>query len=198
MSGRRYFRRCFFPMQMPMPAGTPVPLPADVAGSLSRMQGLLQANQPEIQNAYALHWLATREAGGIPQFQQMTQQMLWGLYGTVALQGLLRFALSGRGTPEVLSGIIDQANLIRQSYTQAADSLRQFLELPEAQQFPSVPMMVRGLAPLDRVYQAFQQPIETVLTGVPFTPGPTINMIPLQQSLVTWPPAPPIPETEIG
>jgi hypothetical protein len=175
-------------VQMAMPAGTPLRLPAQVAGSLSRMQGQLLAAQPELQNAYALHWLALRQAGGMPAFQQMTQHMLWGLYGTQALSGLLRHALSGRATVDVLSGIIDQMNLIRMSYDRARDSLQEFLQEPEAREFPTVPLMVRAFQPLDRVYAAVQQPMQTVSEALTWMPGIPLSMLPMQLAQLTWRP----------
>jgi hypothetical protein len=175
---------------MPMPSGSPMPLSAEVAGSLSRMQGQMMAAQPEVQNAYAMHWLAMREAGGMPAFQQMTQNMLWGLYGYNALSGLLRHALSGRATPTVMAGIIDQVNLIQQSYTRAASNMQEFLSQPEAQAFPMVPLMVRSFSPLDRVYQAVQRPMETVTTALTWNPGPPMAMVPIQQANLTWPGTP--------
>lgn len=176
------------PSPMPMPAGTPVRLPAEVAGSLSRLQGQLMAAQPEIQNAYAMHWLALRQAGAIPAFQQMTQQMLWGLYGTTAMSGLLRQALSGRATPEVLAGIIDQVNLVQQSYNQAADSLREFLEIPEARDLPTVQPMVQSFRPLDQVYQAVQQPMQTVTTTLSWNPGAPLPLVQFPMAQLEWRP----------
>lgn len=149
-----------------MPAGNPVPLSAEVAGSLSRMQGLLQAAQPEIQNAYAAHWLAARQAAATPSFQPVTQQALMGLYGTTALSGLLRYALSGRATPEVLGGIIDQVNLIQQSYQGATAALQDFLQEEDVRELEGVRMMTRAFTPLDRVYQQMQPPSQTVVDGV--------------------------------
>ena len=146
-------------------------LPAEVAGSLSRLQGQLMAAQPEIQNAYAMHWLAAREAGAMPAFQQMTNPMLWGLYGKTALAGLLRYALSGRATPDVMAGTIDQTNLIQQSYTQAVQGMRNFMDQPESREFAMVPMMVSAWQPMDRVYQSMQAPMQTVSTGLSWRPG---------------------------
>lgn len=163
-------------MQRPVPAGQPVRLSAQVAGSLSRLQGLLQAAHPQVQNAYAMHWLALRHAGMVPEFQNMTQHMLWGAYGNLALGGLLTHALSGRATPEVMGGIIDQLQLLQRSYGMAAQSLQQFLQRPDARDLPGVQPMVTALRPLDRFYQAAQQPGRTVVTGVPWAPGPMLDL----------------------
>jgi hypothetical protein len=152
-------------------------LPAEVAGSLSRLQGLLMAAEPEIQRSYATHWLAMREAGEVPAFQQMTQHLLWGLYGTTALRGLLREALSGRANPVVLAGIIDQLNLIQHSYRQAAAALGTFLALPEAREFDYVPAMVRSFEPLDRVYQAVQQPAQVITGTLRWVPGRPLSQV---------------------
>lgn len=173
-------------MQMPMPPGNPVRLPADVAGSLSRMQGLLQAAQPEIQTAYATHWLAMRQAAGVPGFQEMTQNLLWGLYGANALGGLLRFALSGRATPEVMGGIIDQVHLLQESYGRATQAFQQFLEQPETADFPTVPVMAQGLRHLDRVYQQMREPGQTVVNSLPWVPGGPVNGLPVQRASLTW------------
>ncbi|HYF90767.1 MAG TPA: hypothetical protein VD969_00835 [Symbiobacteriaceae bacterium] len=163
-------------MQMPMPMGAPVPLPAQVTGSLSRLQGQLQAANPAVQNAYALHWLAMREAGFVPEFQRFTQHMLWGAYGTLALNGLLRHALSGRATPEVMAGVVDQLNLLQEHYGGAAQSLREFLQRPEAQDFAAVGPMVAAMRPLDTVYQAVQQPAQAVMGNLRWRQGPLLDL----------------------
>lgn len=129
------------------------------------------AAQPELQNAYAMHWLAAREAGAMPAFQQMTQPMLWGLYGKTALAGLLRYALSGRATPDVMAGIVDQMNLIQQSYTQSVQGMRNFMDQPETGDFAMVAGMSRAWQPMDRVYQNMQTPFQTVMGGVQWSPG---------------------------
>lgn len=162
----------------------PMRLPAEVAGSLSRLQGQLMEAQPHMQQAAAMHWLAMRQAGGIPAFQQMTQHMLWGIYGTTALRGFLNQALSGRSTPDVMGGLIDQVNLVRQSFSQAADTLQQVLGEPEVQQMPVMRPMVRSFRPLDQVYQAVQQPMQTVTTGLAWTPGATVPMVTMPQAMV--------------
>ncbi|MFZ5828151.1 MAG: hypothetical protein ACOY94_27920 [Bacillota bacterium] len=171
-------------MMMPMPAGTPMRLPADVAGSMSRMQGLLQAAQPELQTAYAAHWLAARQASAAPAFQQLTGQMMTGLYGTTALSGLLRYALSGRATPEVMGGIIDQVNLIQHSYQGATSALNQFLQEPSAQELEGVRMMTRALTPLDRVYQQMEGPAQTVVNNVNWVPAGQIQGFPVERALI--------------
>ncbi|MFS8639843.1 MAG: hypothetical protein LOD90_03345 [Symbiobacteriaceae bacterium] len=125
---------------------------------MSRMQGLLQAAQPEIQAAYAAHWLAARQAAGAPYFQDLSQHMLMGLYGTTALGGLLRYALSGRATPEVVGGIIDQVRLIRQSYQGAREALQRFLEDEQVRSWSGVQLMGRTLPHLDRFYQQMEPP----------------------------------------
>jgi len=170
------------PQRMPMPQGTPVRLSAEVAGSLSRMQGLLQAAQPEIQTAYAAHWLAARQVGDNPAFQQLTTQALQGLYGTTALSGLLRWALSGRGTPEVMGAIIDQVNLIQQSYTGATTALNQVLQEPENQQVPAVRYMTRAFTPLDGVYQSMTGPADRVVQGVRWEGGTQVPGFPIQRA----------------
>lgn len=175
-------------MQLPVPAGQPLRLPAEVAGSLSRIQGQLQAAHPHIQNAYAMHWLALRQAGFVPEFRQFTQHMLWGAYGTLALGGLLNHTLGGRGTPEVVAGIVDQLNLVQEHYGRAAQSLQEFLQRPEAQDFAPVPAMVAALRPPDQVYQAAHQPKETVISGVRWHPGPMLDL-PEIRAAILEPPA---------
>lgn len=183
-------------MMMPMPPGAPMRLPAEVAGSMSRMQGLLQAAQPEIQSAYAAHWLAARQASAAPSFQQLTGQMITGLYGTTALSGLLRYALSGRATPEVVGGIIDQVNLIQESYQGATSALNQFLEDPDVRELEGVQMMTRALTPLDRVYQQLQGPGQTVVTQVSWVPSGTIQGFPIERALIDFgTEQPPTPQT---
>ncbi len=167
---------------MPMPDGNPVRLSAEVAGSLSRMQGLLQAAQPEIQSAYAAHWLAARQVGDNTAFQQMTNHALQGLYGTTALSGMLRWALSGRGTPEVMGGIIDQVNLIQQAYTGATNALNQVLQEPEKQGNPAVRFMTRSFTPLDGVYQQMVPPAQTVVQGLPWAGAAQVPGFPIQQA----------------
>lgn len=163
-------------MQVPVPAGLPMRLPAEVAGSLSRLQGLLQAAHPQIQNAYAMHWLALRQAGAVPEFQPFTQQMLWGAYGTLALGGLLHHALSSRATPEVMGGIIDQLSLLQEQYGRAAQSLQEFLQRPEARDFAAVPPMMAALRPVEQFVQGMQAPAEAVMTGLRWSPGPMLDM----------------------
>lgn len=183
-------------MMMPMPAGTPMRLPADVAGSMSRMQGLLQAAQPEIQSAYAAHWLATRQAAGAPGLQQLTNQMMTGLYGTTALSGLLRYALSGRATPEVVGGIIDQVHLIQESYQGATGALQEFLQEEDVQELDGVRMMTRALTPLDRVYQQLQPPGQTVVESISWVPSGILPGFPIERALVGFgPERPPTPGT---
>ena len=169
---------------MPMPMGGPMRLPAQVAGSMSRMQGLLQAAQPEIQSAYAAHWLAARQAAGAPHFQDLSQHMLTGLYGTTALGGLLRYALSGRATPEVVGGIIDQVQLIRHSYEGAQQALGRFLEDEEVRSLSGVQLMGRTLPHLDRFYQQMEQPAQAVLNGVEWAPSGAIQGWPIERSEV--------------
>lgn len=70
--------------------------------------------------------MAARQSPADPAFQQFTQHTL-GLYGATALNGLLRYALSGYATPEVMGGIIDQVKLIHRSYQGAAAALQEFL-----------------------------------------------------------------------
>ncbi|MDB4896269.1 MAG: hypothetical protein JWN15_2531 [Firmicutes bacterium] len=171
-------------MQRPVPAGAPMRLPPQVAGSLSRLQGMLQRSQPQIQNAYAAHWLALRQAGGVPEFQTFTQHMAWGAYGTMALGGLLRHALAGRGQPEVVAGIVDQLHLLQHHYGEAAQSLQAFLQRPDAADYPAVRPMVDALRPLDQVYQAAQPPKHTVLNGLPWHPGPMLDLPQIQGA--TW------------
>lgn len=163
-------------MQMPVPAGVPMGLPAQVAGSLSRLQGQLQSVHPYVQNAYAMHWLAMREAGFMPEFQRFTQHMLWGAYGTHALGGLLRHALSGRATPDVMAGVVDQLNLLQEHYGRAAEALQEYLQKPEAQEFTYTQPMVAAMRPLDQVYRATQEPRQTVVSGVRWTPGPLLDL----------------------
>jgi hypothetical protein len=161
-------------------------LPAEVAGALSRLQGQMMAAQPELQNAYAWHWLAAREAGGAPAFQQMTQGMLWGLYGSTALSGLLRHALSGRATPDVMAGIADQVRLIQESYDHARGALQEFVAQPDVRQIPAVQPMVRSLGALDRVYQAVQQPMQTVTGGITWPAGGPMPMATLPAWMPAW------------
>jgi len=180
---------CYLPevslgMMMPMPMGTPMRLPAQVAGSMSRMQGLLQAAQPEIQSAYASHWLAARQAAAAPGFQQLSQNMMMGLYGTTALGGLLRYALSGRATPEVVGGIIDQVHLIQQSYQGAQESLRQFLSDESVQDLSGVQLMSRTMPQMDRFYQQMEQPAQTVLSDVDWYHTGTMEGWPIQRAEV--------------
>ena len=171
-------------MQMPVPAGVPLPLSAEVAGSLSRLQGELQAAQPGIQRAYAMHWLAMRQAGGMPAFQRMTEPMLWGLYGTTALSGLLQLAITGRTTTEVMQGILDQLQLIQHSYGRAALALQELLQTPEARQLPAVPPMVQSLGPLSRVYQAVEAPMQTVLSGLTWYASTPVPMVGIPRAII--------------
>lgn len=175
-------------MMMPMPMGTPMRLPAEVAGAMSRMQGLLQAAQPEIQTAYAAHWLAARQAAAAPAFQQLTQQAVLGLYGTTALSGLLRYALSGRATPEVVGGIIDQVNLIQQAYQGATTALQEFLQDPDVQELDGVQTMTRAFTPLDRVYQHLDTPGRMVVQGVSWVPSGTVPGFPVERALLGYGP----------
>ena len=184
---------------MPMPMGGPMRLPAQVAGSMSRMQGLLQAAQPEIQAAYAAHWLAARQAAGAPHFQDLSQHMMMGLYGTTALGGLLRYALSGRATPDVVGGIIDQVQLIRQSYEGAQQALERFLGDEEVRSLSGVQLMGRTLPHLDRFYQQMQQPAQAVLSGVDWqesgeVPGWPVRRAEVGGSGPGW--QPPVPRWE--
>ncbi|MBY6275411.1 hypothetical protein [Symbiobacterium thermophilum] len=186
-------------MSMPMPTGGPVRLPAQVAGSMSRMQGLLQAAQPEIQSAYASHWLAARQAAGRPYFQDLSQHMMMGLYGTTALGGLLRYALSGRATPEVVGGIIDQVQLIRQSYEGAQQALERFLEDEEVRSLSGVQLMSRTLPHLDRFYQQMEQPGQAVLNGIEWQPSEEVQGWPVRRAEVGGPARgwqPPLPRWE--
>jgi len=171
-------------MQMPVSAGVPVPLSAEVAGSLSRLQGELQAALPGIQRAYAMHWLAMRQAGGMPAFQRITEPMLWGLYGTTALSGLLQLALTGRATTEVMQGILDQLHVIQQSYGQAAGALQAFLQTPEARQLSAVPPMVQSLEPLSHVYQAVDAPMRTVLSGLRWYGSTPVPMVGIPRAII--------------
>lgn len=171
-------------MMMPMPMGTPMRLPANVAGSMSRMQGLLQAAQPNVQSAYAAHWLAARQAAAAPAFQNLTQHMTMGLYGTTALSGLLRYALSGRATPEVVGGIIDQVRLIQQSYQGATQALEEFLQNEDVRNEEGVQLMTGTLPPLDRVYGNLQAPAETVVNGIPWVPSGPVPGFPVERALV--------------
>lgn len=166
--------------------GTPMRLPADVAGAMSRMQGLLQAAQPEIQSAMASHWLAVRQAAGAPGLQPLTQQVMLGLYGTTALSGLLRYALSGRATPEVVGGIVDQIRLIHEAYQGAAQSLEQFLGDEDVQQLNSVQLMARSFRPLDRFYQQIQASGQTVVQGVNWVPAGLLPGFPVERALVDY------------
>lgn len=186
MSGTEF---CILPevsldVMMPMPMGSPMRLPAQVAGSMSRMQGLLQAAHPEIQAAYASHWLAARQAAGAPGFQQLSQHMMTGLYGATALGGLLRYALSGRATPEVVGGIIDQVNLIQHSYQGAQESLQQVLGDEEVRGIPGVQLMSRTLPQLDRFHQQMQQPAQTVLNGVQWSSSGALPGWPMERAVV--------------
>lgn len=190
-------------MMMPMPMGTPMRLSAEVAGAMSRMQGLLQAAQPEIQSAMASHWLAARQAAAAPAFQDLTRQMMMGLYGTTALSGLLRYALSTRATPEVVGGIVDQVNLIQRSYQGATQALQQFLGDEAVQEQPGVQLMTRSLAPLDRFYQQMQGPGQMVLQGVNWAPSGPVPGFPVERSLLGFagdqappPMTPPAPAQE--
>jgi len=169
---------------MPMPMGSPMRLSAQVAGSMSRMQGLLQAAQPEIQSAYATHWLAARQAASAPGFQELSQNMLAGLYGTTALGGLLRYALSGRATPEVVGGIIDQVRLIQQSYEGAQQALQRFLANEEVRQMEGVQLMSRTLPQLDRFYQQMEQPAQAVLNGVEWQPSGTVEGWSIERAVI--------------
>lgn len=63
-------------MQMPVPAGQPMRLPSEVGSSLFRVQGQIQAAHPHIQDAYAMHWMALRQAGFVPEFQRITRHTL--------------------------------------------------------------------------------------------------------------------------
>ncbi|MFZ5814538.1 MAG: hypothetical protein ACOY93_04470 [Bacillota bacterium] len=164
--------------------GTPMRLPAEVAGSLSRMQGLLQAAQPEIQSAFASHWLAARQAAAAPGFQQVTQNALLGLYGATALSGLLRCALSGRATPEVMGGIIDQVNLIQQAYQGATQALGDLLQDEQVRQLEGVRMMARNFTPLDAVYQNILPPAQTVVQGIRWSPAGTLPGFGIQRALI--------------
>ncbi len=171
-------------MPMPFASGAPMRLSAQVAGSLSALQGQMMAAQPDVQNAYAMHWLAFRNASGRAEFEQMTQNMLWAAYSKLAMQGLLRQALSGRGTPEVMGGIIDQARIMQNSYRGATQALNQFLQTPENQQLPGVEPMTRALQPMDRFYQNIQGPVETVMQGVPWAPARTLGMVNMPMALI--------------
>jgi len=151
---------------------------------MSRMQGLLQAAQPEIQSAYASHWLAARQAAGEPGFQALSQNMLMGLYGTTALSGLLRYALSGRATPEVVGGIIDQVQLIQQSYQGAQQSLQQFLDNERTRDMEGVQLMSRTLPQLDRFYQQMEQPAQAVLNGVAWYPSGSVQGWPVERAVI--------------
>jgi len=148
------------------------------------MQGLLQAAQPEIQAAYASHWLAARQAAAAPGFQQLSQNMMMGLYGATALSGLLRYALSGRATPEVVGGIVDQVNLIQNSYQGAQESLQQFLGDETVQDLSGVQLMSRTLPQLDRFHQQMQQPAQTVLNDVQWSRSGTLPGWPIERALV--------------
>lgn len=171
-------------MQTPMPAGSPMRLPPQVSGSLSRLQGQLQAAQPTLQNAYALHWLAMREAGFVPEFQQFTQHLLWGAYGTAALGGLLNYALTGRNTPEVMASVVDQLNLMQDQYGRAAQALQAFLQRPDSREFPAVQPMVAAMRPLDRLYQGVVQPAQTVTGGIRWIPGPLLDLPQLRAAII--------------
>lgn len=174
-------------MMMPMPMGNPMRLPANVAGSMSRMQGLLQAAQPNIQSAYAAHWLAARQAGAVPGFSNLTQHLMMGLYGTTALSGLLRYALSSRATPEVVGGIIDQVNLIQQSYEGATQALQELLENEEARGNEGVQFMSRSLRPLDRVYQNLREPGRVVTETIRWTPSGQVPGFPVERAMIGGP-----------
>lgn len=159
---------------------------------MSRMQGLLQAAQPDIQSAYASHWLAARQAAGEPGFRELSQNMLMGLYGTTALSGLLRYALSGRATPEVVGGIIDQVQLIQQSYQGAQQSLQQFLENEQTREMEGVQLMGRTLPHLDRFHQQMEQPAQAVLNGLEWQPSGTVEGWPVERAVLgTRPQHPP-------
>jgi len=167
-------------------------LSAQVAGSMSRMQGLLQAAQPDIQSAYASHWLAARQAAAEPGFQELSQNMLMGLYGTTALGGLLRYALSGRATPEVVGGIIDQINLIHQSYNGAQQALQQFLGNEGVRQTEGVQLMSRTLPQMDRFHQQLEPAAQAVLNGVEWQPSGTVEGWPVERAVLgTRPQQPP-------
>lgn len=171
-------------MMMPMPMGNPMRLPAHVAGSMSRMQGLLQAAQPNIQSAFAAHWLAARQAGAAPGFANLTQHMVMGLYGTTALSGLLRYALSSRATPEVVGGIIDQVNLIQRSYEGAVQALEELLQNEEARGNEGVQFMSRSLRPLDRVYQNLSESGRAVVENVRWTPSGQVPGFPVERAVI--------------
>ncbi len=169
-----------------MPQGAPMRLPPQVTGALSRLQGQLMAAQPAIQNAYAWHWLAARQAAPIPAFQELTQHMLWGLYGATALNGLLRFALSGRGTPVVMESIIDQINLINAAYDRTANILETLLQDQDVRELPPIRPWVQSLQALDQVRQNVQQPMQMVLTGLPWSFGAPMQLYPLREADLTW------------
>lgn len=162
----------------------PVRLSERVAGSLSRLQGLLQAAAPAISDAYAAHWLATREAGRIPEFQQATAPMLWGLYGMEALSGLLRIALTGRATTEVLGGIIDMLNLINLSFQQADMAWARFLQRAEALDLRTVPRFIETLQPLGRTFAQMQEPARAVLQGVDWRPWVPSGLVPMRHAFI--------------
>ena len=180
------------PAQMvPTPAGTqrvaapvPVRLSEQVAGALSRMQGLIQASEVRLSDAYAAHWLATREAGRIPEFQQATAPMLWGLYGMETLAGLLRIALTGGATTEVMGGIVDMINLINASFQQADQAWAAFLQRPEARELTSIDRLMQTLQPLGRTFTQMQQPAQLVLRGVNWRPWMPAQVVPLRHAFV--------------
>lgn len=161
-------------------------LPAEVAGAMSRMQGLLQAAQPEIQSAAAAHWLAARQAAAAPGFEALTRQMMLGIYGTTALSGLLRYALSSRATPEVVGGIIDQVRLIQESYQGAQQALGQFLQEQDVRELDGVETMTRALPPLDRFYQQMQAPGQMVTQGINWVPAGVLPGFPVERALVEF------------
>lgn len=160
----------------PQPYGRPMQLPADVSGALSRIQGLLQAAAPQIQDAYAAHWLALRQAGFVPEFQQATQQLLWALYSTTALSGLVGHALSGRAYPDLMGAIIDQLHLLNESHRRAADLMNRFLHRPDVTGFPYVRPMVEAFRPLLHLLDQLRQPADTVIRGIRWIPGPMLDM----------------------
>lgn len=179
------------PFNFPTPAATqrvaapvPVRLSEQVAGALSRMQGLLQAAEVRMSDAYAAHWLATREAGRIPEFQQATAPMLWGLYGMEALEGLLRIALTGRATTDVMGGIVDMINLINASFQQADRAWAAFLQRPEARELTTVTRLVQTLQPLGRTFTQMQQPAQMVLQGVGWRPWMPAQVVPIRHAFV--------------
>jgi hypothetical protein len=167
-----------------LPNGVPIQLSDEVAGSLSRMQGILQAAEPAIEHAAAVHWLAARQAGGMPAFQQMTQQALLGFYATLALRGLLRFALTGQATTEVMGAIIDQIRLMQLSFRETDRALAQLLMATDARELTAIPMMVEAFRRLIPVYRSLEQPAMTVLQSVRWRPASPLIIVPLQEAFV--------------